>query len=74
MKVVLDHELLVGRNAQRSLAELDAHAEAIEHRQDRHEVLRLDAFDDDIPARHRGESDEAADLHVIGADAPSAAA
>ena len=54
-------------------ADLHADAEPLERRPDRHEVLRVGAFDRDVAARDRGHADEAADLDVIGADRPRAA-
>src|SRR5262249_11002362 len=73
-EVVLDDELLVRRDANARLAELDAKAEPLERRQDRDEVVRLDLLDRDPAAGPRAEADERCALDVIGADPPLAAA
>ena len=63
----------LGRHAQARALDLDVHAEPLEDRQDRREVLRLDAVDRDVAAGDGREADEAADLDVLGADPPLAA-
>ena len=50
------------------------HAELLERRHDRDEVLRTHAFDRDVAAGDRRHADEAADLDVVGPDRPRAAA
>ena len=74
-EVVLDHELLVRRDAQRSRRRARrrspsrSNAGRIETRS-----FGAHALDRDVAAGDRGEADEAADLDVLGRDRPLAAA
>src|SRR5919109_1389380 len=68
--VVLDVQLLAGRDAYGSVSELDTHTEPRKRREDRDEILGLHAIDGQIPARDGSEPDEAGDLDVVGPDRP----
>ena len=73
-EIVLDHELLPGRHAERRLPHLDPNPEALEGRQDGDQIARLDVLDREIASRRRGQADEAPDLDVLRPDTPRAAA
>ena len=73
-EIVLDHQVLIGRDVQGRLAQLHTHAEPLERRHDRREVSRHDVLDRHVAPCHCGEADEAAHLDVIGCDRPLAAA
>ena len=66
----MDHELLVRRDAQPVVAELDLDPQAAERRQDRDHVVRHDAVDGEVAVCDGCEADEAADLDVLGSDRP----
>src|SRR5262249_56889068 len=72
-EVVLDHERLVRWDAHARPFDVHGHAEALERRQDRDEVLGLDVVDGDLAAGHGSEADEAADLDVLGMNAVASA-
>src|SRR5206468_9171525 len=73
-EVVLHDQLLPRRHVHRVLADLDADAELAERGNDRDEIPRLDGLDRHVAAGDRGHADEAADLDVVAADRPLAAA
>ena len=72
-EVVLDLEPLARRDAHGRLPHLDLDAEPRERRQDREQIPGLDVLDRDVAAGGGREADEAADLDVLGSDAPVAA-